>query len=75
MCHCHQVMESEIKSVIHDDCVDNIKDIGLRTKAGTACTGCQCKLQRLLAGKPLNCGSCSFCHGCNSIRALCACEA
>lgn len=74
VCHCHQVTESEIKSVIHNDCVDNVKDIGLRTKAGTGCTGCHCKIQRLLAGKPLNCGSCSFCHGCKSIRALCACE-
>lgn len=75
VCHCHQVSESEIRSVIEQDCVDTVESVGLRTGAGTGCGACQCKIQRLINGLPIDCGPCGFCDGCGTIRKLCSCAA
>ncbi|MBG86556.1 MAG: hypothetical protein CMO80_06615 [Verrucomicrobiales bacterium] len=73
VCHCHQIRASEIQSVIEQDCVETVEDIGRRTNAGTGCGSCQCKIQRLLNGLPVDCSPCGFCDGCGTIRKLCVC--
>lgn len=73
VCHCHEIHESEIRSVIEQDCENSVEGVGRRTCAGTGCGACRCKIQRLLNGQPINCGPCAFCPGCRSIMKLCTC--
>jgi len=74
VCHCHQVRESEVRAVIERDSEDGVEGVGQRLGAGTGCGACRCKVQRLLAGLPINCGPCGFCTGCGTIKKLCTCE-
>lgn len=75
VCRCLQVRESEIKSVVEQDCVNSVEAISRRTDAGTGCGACRCKIQRVINGQPINCGPCGFCDGCGTIKKLCSCAA
>lgn len=75
ICHCHQVRASDIRSAITRHDADSVEMVSLCTRAGTGCGACRCRVQRLVAGLPAECGPCAFCPGCNSIKKLCTCDA
>ena len=75
VCHCHQVTETVIRTSIDEIEARSVEEIMLRTKAGSGCRGCHCKLQRMLDGLSPNCGRFAFCGQCGCIEALCACNA
>lgn len=75
ICHCYQVKASTILKAINVGNAETITEVTSRTCAGSGCGSCQCRIQRLLAGLPAECGPCSLCPGCGHIKTLCDCQA
>ena len=75
VCHCYRVTETELRSAIEETGVTSIEEISLRTRAGTGCKSCHCKLNRMLCGLSPNCGRFGLCGQCGCVEALCACNA
>ncbi|NRB27373.1 MAG: (2Fe-2S)-binding protein [Roseibacillus sp.] len=75
VCHCHQVTEAEIHAAISGTGATSLEEISLRTKAGSGCMSCHCKLNRMLCGLSPNCGRFGLCGQCDCAEALCACNA
>jgi len=75
ICHCYQVKASTIRTAIDEGDAETIAEITRLTDAGNGCGSCQCRIQRLLAGLPAECGPCSLCPGCGHIQTLCHCKA
>ncbi len=75
MCHCHQVTEAKLRLAIEEAGATSIEEISLRTKAGTGCKSCHCRLNRMLCGLSPNCGRFGLCGQCGCVEALCACNA
>ncbi|MDP7011502.1 MAG: (2Fe-2S)-binding protein [Verrucomicrobiota bacterium] len=75
ICHCHQVSASSILKAIDKGKAETIEEVTRLTAAGSGCGSCQCRIQRLLAGLPTECGPCALCPGCGHVKTLCRCEA
>ena len=75
VCHCYQVTETELRSAIEETGVTSVEGISLRTRAGTGCKSCHCKLNRMLCGLSPNCGRFGLCSQCGCVEALCVCSA
>ncbi len=75
ICHCHQVSASSILKAIDKGKAETIEEVTRLTAAGSGCGSCQCRIQRLLAGLPTECGPCALCPGCGHVQTLCRCEA
>lgn len=73
VCYCYDVTESQIRDSIDLSESPTIEQIALRTRAGTGCTACHCRLQRMLAGLPPTCGADDTCATCGFATALCDC--
>ena len=74
ICHCLGVSAGEITESIQAGAT-TVEEVGEATGAGSACGGCQCRVQRMLSGMPVECGPCAMCPGCGWIKKLCACAA
>ena len=75
ICQCHQVSASSILKAIDKGEAETIEEVTRLTGAGSGCGSCQCRIQRLLAGLPAECGPCALCPGCGHVKTLCRCEA
>jgi bacterioferritin-associated ferredoxin len=74
ICFCEQITELEIQTAIVVGKAASIEEISVKTRAGTACRGCHCRINRMLQGRPAQCaGPCGWCAACGSIAALCSC--
>ena len=74
ICHCLGVTASTIRSAIDDSGARTSEEISSLTTAGTGCGSCRCRLERLLAGLPAQCGPCALCPGCGMVSAVCDCH-
>ncbi|MBU6301175.1 MAG: (2Fe-2S)-binding protein [Verrucomicrobia bacterium] len=75
ICFCERITELEIRTAIVLGKAETVDEVSGQTRAGTACRACHCRIQRMLEGKPPQCGGgCSRCDGCGWIAALCACH-
>ncbi|MDP6795582.1 MAG: (2Fe-2S)-binding protein [Verrucomicrobiota bacterium] len=74
ICHCFQVTASAVRGAIDDGGAERVEEVSRLTAAGSGCGSCQCRIQRLLAGLPAECGPCALCPGCGTIRTLCECH-
>jgi len=72
ICHGFQVTASAIRKAIDEGDAQLVEEVSRLTSAGASCGSCQCRIQRLLAGLPVESGPCP---GCGSIRTLCECHA
>ena len=72
ICHGFQVTGSAIRKAIDEGDAQLVEEVSRLTSAGAGCGSCQCRIQRLLAGLPVESGPCP---GCGSIRTLCECHA
>jgi len=72
ICHGFQVTVSAIRKAIDEGDAQLVEEVSRLTSAGAGCGSCQCRIQRLLAGLPVESGPCP---GCGSIRTLCECHA
>ena len=72
VCHGFQVTASAIRKAIDEGDAQLVEEVSRLTSAGAGCGSCQCRIQRLLAGLPVESGPCP---GCGSIRTLCECHA
>ena len=70
--HGFQVTASAIRKAIDEGDAQLVEEVSRLTSAGAGCGSCQCRIQRLLAGLPVESGPCP---GCGSIRTLCECHA
>tara|TARA_Y100000588_G_scaffold107758_1_gene117982 strand:- start:738 stop:1022 length:285 start_codon:yes stop_codon:yes gene_type:complete len=75
ICHCFQVTASAIRQAIDEGDAARVEEVSRLTAAGSGCGSCQCRIERLLAGLPAECGPCALCPGCGSVRTLCDCHA
>jgi len=76
ICFCERITELEIRTAIVVGKATSVAEISVKTRAGTACRACHCRITRMLEGKPAKCGGpCSRCEGCGCIAALCSCQA
>ena len=75
ICHCYQVTASAIRRAIDEGDAELVEEGSRMTSAGAGCGSCQCRIQRLLAGLPAECGSCALCPGCGFVKTLCHCQA
>ena len=75
ICHCFQVTASAIRQAIDEGDAARVEEVSRLTAAGSGCGSCKCRIERLLAGLPAECGPCAFCPGCGSVRTLCDCHA
>jgi len=73
--HCYQVTASAIRRAIDEGDAELVEEVSRMTSAGAGCGSCQCRIQRLLAGLPAECGSCALCPGCGFVKTLCHCQA
>ncbi len=74
ICHCHGVHASEIRKAINVSGARTSEEVACLTAAGTGCGSCRCRVERLLAGLPAQCGPCALCPGCGYISTLCDCH-
>jgi bacterioferritin-associated ferredoxin len=74
ICHCYQVTASSIREAIDEGDAETIAEVTRLTAAGSGCGSCQCRIQRLLAGLPAECGPCALCPGCGVMQVLCHCR-
>lgn len=76
LCHCANVMESEVSSLVALGVVNSLEQVMEMTGAGTGCRACHCRIQRVLQGLPARCsGRFDLCGQCGCIGAICRCEA
>jgi bacterioferritin-associated ferredoxin len=75
ICFCERITELEIRTAIVVGKAASVDEVAQKTRAGTACRACHCRIHRMLDGKPAKCGGpCGWCEGCGCIAALCACQ-
>ena len=75
ICHCYGVTASSILTAIDVGDAETIEEVTQLTDAGSGCGSCQCRIQRLLAGLPAECGPCALCPGCGYMKTQCLCHA
>ncbi|HCQ38037.1 MAG TPA: hypothetical protein DIV39_02685 [Verrucomicrobiales bacterium] len=74
VCHCHGVTEGDIRVAIAETGASSVEEVSIRTRAGTGCRACRCKLSRILSGLPADCGRFGLCQHCGFAEVLCACS-
>ena len=74
ICSCFAVSASTIKMAMHSAEATTSEEIGELTFAGTGCGACACRIERILAGFPAQCGPCALCPACGHISKLCQCK-
>jgi NAD(P)H-nitrite reductase large subunit len=74
ICLCYDVTASDIRNAIDQSGARTAQEVAILTRAGNACGACKCRVERLLAGLPAECGPCSFCPGCGYIIKFCNCQ-
>ncbi|MBM49843.1 MAG: hypothetical protein CMP27_08425 [Roseibacillus sp.] len=74
VCHCHGVTEVDLRLVIRETGASSVEEVSSRTKAGTGCGACRCKLNRVLSGLPADCGRFGLCQQCGFANVLCTCS-
>jgi len=74
VCLCHSVHTSQIREAIDVSGARTSDEVSTLTRAGSACGACHCRIDRLIAGRPVHCGPCSFCSGCGYIMKFCSCQ-
>ena len=74
VCSCFGVKASTIKMVMNSAEATTSEEIAELTYAGTGCGACACRIERILAGFPAQCGPCSLCPACGHISKLCQCK-
>ncbi len=75
ICHCLGITEDDIRDGIALLSQPTVDCVTRATGAGSGCTGCRTRIQRLLEGKPAACGRFGPCDYCGNCRAVCGCEA
>ncbi len=74
VCHCLGVTEGEINETIDGLIRPSVEAVSEITGAGTGCTGCHLRIERLIRGEAPLCGRFSLCSDCGSCRAICICR-
>lgn len=72
LCHCMRVTEGEIHEGIAALESPTVEDVACLTGAGTGCTACRCRIDKLIQGKSA-CGAFGLCDGCGCCHAICGC--
>jgi bacterioferritin-associated ferredoxin len=75
VCHCHSVTESVIRDSIDVLGATTVAEVTATTRAGSGCSGCHCRIRRMLAGKPAKCSLFDVCNACGFDTQLCECHA
>ena len=73
ICSCFEVSASTIKMAMNVADAKTSADIRETTMAGSGCGACACRVERILAGFPAQCGPCALCSACGHISKLCRC--
>ena len=73
ICACMVVKASTIQMAMDVGNASTLDEVNELTQAGTGCRACSCRIERLLAGLPAQCGPCSLCPACGVISKLCQC--
>ena len=74
ICSCFGVKASTIKMAMNSAKATTAEEIAELTYAGTGCGACACRVERILAGFPAQCGPCALCPACGVISKLCQCK-
>lgn len=74
ICHCLGITEADVRRSIDSLPNPTLESVSEHTGAGSGCTGCRQRVQRLIDGKPAACGRFGPCDHCGSCRAICGCE-
>ena len=74
ICSCFNVKASTIKMAMNSAKATTAEEIAELTYAGTGCGACACRVERILAGFPAQCGPCALCPACGHISKLCQCQ-
>lgn len=74
ICLCHDVPASAVKEAVDVSGARTVEEVATLTRAGSSCGACKCRVERLVAGLPAECGPCSFCPGCGYIMKFCNCH-
>jgi len=74
ICLCHSVHTSQIREAIDHSGARTSEEVSSLTRAGSSCGACRCRVERLVAGLPAQCGPCSYCPGCGYIMKFCSCQ-
>ena len=75
LCHCLGITEEAVRGHIETSSRPTVDSVTRLTGAGSGCTGCRKRIQRLLDGKPAACGRFGPCDHCGNCRAICGCDA
>lgn len=73
ICSCMGVKASTIQMAMEVGNASTLDEVNELTQAGTGCRACSCRIERVLAGFPAQCGPCSLCPACGVISKLCQC--
>lgn len=73
ICACMKVKASTIQMAMEVGKAATLDEINDLTQAGTGCRACSCRIERVLAGFPAQCGPCSLCPACGVVSKLCQC--
>ena len=73
ICHCHGITEKEILDSVENHHAPTVDAVSRATGACTGCTGCHCRIERLINGKPAACSSFALCQACGCCLAICGC--
>ena len=74
ICSCFGVKASTIEMAMNSAKATTAEEIAELTYAGTGCGACACRVERILAGFPAQCGPCALCPACGVISKLCQCK-
>ena len=73
VCACMGVKASTIQMAMEVGNASTLNEVNELTQAGTCCRACSCRIERVLAGFPAQCGPCSLCPACGVKSQLCQC--
>jgi bacterioferritin-associated ferredoxin len=74
VCHCYEVTEADIRSVIRKIDAQSVEEVTLHTRAGAGCTACHYRIRRMLAGLASTCGPFETCTECGFDQNHCDCQ-
>ena len=73
ICACMKAKASTIQMAMEVGNAATLDEINDLTQAGTGCRACSCRIERVLAGFPAQCGLCSLCPACGVVSKSCQC--
>ena len=74
VCYCFRVTEAKVRQAIETFGAGSVDDVREKTCAGAGCTACHCRIRRMLAGLPAQCGPLEICGECGFGDAECVCQ-